>query len=369
MRLQVTSVVAAIGLWTGQASAEGRGATWLSIFSSSDQLTVISPQASARVPLRDWLTADMSYEADIITSASVDLVTAASPRGYQEERHGFSVGTTLRPADATVIAAHYTPSFEPDYVSHAVAFSAEREWWDRRLTTQIGYRVSADRIGRRGDAESTWRSLGTHSFTLGLGWVFSRRMVGDVVYEIQFHDGFQSSPYRYVPMVREGSSQPIGVPESVPNERTRHAIAAGIRRAFGSQWFGSTRFRFYADTWGIKSFSNEFEVQRSLLGSRLLLGLHGRIYEQTSAAFHSYRYELRGDGIPKLRDADKMLSSSFSFLGGPRADLSFGQFGPISDLHASCMFEFYVQRFFNFAPLSERYATIVSFGLAAEFDP
>ncbi|MBK9265254.1 MAG: DUF3570 domain-containing protein [Polyangiaceae bacterium] len=370
MRLQVIGAFAAMMLWTAPAVAEGRGATWVSFFSSSDHLTVISPQASARVPLRDWLTMDASYEADVITAASVDLVTAASPRGYQEERHGFSAGATFRPAAATVVAAQYTPSFEPDYVSHGVALSAEREWWDRRLTTQVGYRFSADRIGRRGDAQDTWQKLNSHSLTVGLGWVFSRRMVGDVVYELQFHDGFQSSPYRYVPIYHPGSNYAIGgVPESVPTERTRHAIAAGLRRAFGSHWFGSARLRLYADTWGIASFTNEFEVQRSLFGSRILLGLRGRIYGQSSATFHAYRYELRDDALPKFRDADKMLSSGFSFLGGPRIDASFGRIGPISDLRATCMFEFYAQRFFNFAPLSERYATIVSFGVAAEFDP
>ena len=369
MRMQMMAIIGVILLWTTPSAAEGRGASWLSIFSSSDHLTVISPQASARIPLRDWLTADASYEADIITAASVDLVTAASPRGYQEERHGLSAGATVRPGAATVLSAHYAPSFEPDYVSHGITFSAEREWIDRRLTTQFGYRFSYDRMGRRGDALDTWHTLKNHSITFGLGWVFSRRMVGDVVYEAQFHDGFQASPYRYVPIYLEGSTQPIGLPESVPRERIRHAISAGIRRAFGSKWFGSTRMRFYTDTWGVTSFSHEVEVQRSLFGDHILVALRERLYEQSSATFHAYRYESHGEQLPGLRDADKMLSSAFSFLGGPRIEASFGKIGPIPDLRASCSFEFYLQRFFNFAPLSERHATIVSLGLTAEFDP
>lgn len=369
MRLQIAIWMAILLFWTTPALADGRGAAWLSVFSSNDGLTVVSPQAAARAEIRDWLSADANYEADIISAASVDLITAASPRGYREERHGFGAGVTIRPAEATVLSVHYGPSFEPDYVSHGASVSAEREWFDRRLTTQIEYRFSIDRIGRRGDAASTWRDLQNHSLAASLGWVFSRRMVGSLVYEAQFHDGFQASPYRFVRLFRAGYPQPVSIPEAVPDQRIRHAFAMGLRRAFSSQWFGNLHLRLYTDSWGISSFTSEAEVQRTFWGSRLTLGVRGRVYEQSSATFHAFRYDWSSNGLRKWRDADKMLSSSFSFLGGPRIELRLGPAGPISEVMASCSIDFYTQHFFNFAYLTERQATMTAFGLTAEFDP
>lgn len=369
MRLQIIAVAAAVIAYSGDAAPAGRAAGWVSFYSSDDGLTIVSPQAALRVPALDRVDIEASYDADVITAASADVVSAASPRGYSEVRHGFSVGVVTRPAEATTLAAHYIPSFEPDYSSQGFSASVEREWIDRRLTTQLGYRLSLDSVGRSGSDRSTFQALSTHNLSAGLAWVFSPKMVGDVAYELTVNDGAQSSPYRFVFVSFPGASLPVGLPESTPETRSRHALAAGLRRALDGGFFGSVRLRLYADSWGVLSYTDEIEVQRAFFDSRLILGLSGRIYGQTGASFHKYRYDATALSAPRYRDADKMLSSSFSILGGARAEGSLGPIGPLADARGTLKIELYEQRFFEYAPLPERRAAIVSIGVAGELPP
>lgn len=367
MRLQVIAVAAAVFLWSAPAATEGRAAGWVSIYSSDDGLTVVSPQISTSVPIRDVVNIDAEFDADIITAASVDVMTAASPRGFEETRHGYTVGATYHPEAETDIGVHYIPSFESDYESHGLTVSASREWFDRRLTTEIGYRLTFDAVGRSGTDPATWRSLTTNGVVLGVGWVFDPKMVGQLAYEWQIHTGYQSSPYRSVPIYYSEIEGPAGAPERVPEDRTRHALAGAIRRALGGGWFGAASLRLYMDTWGIFSHTEELDVQLSLFRARLILGFAARTYGQSSASFHEYRYSASNGAIPVYRSADKMLSSSWSLLAGPRVDVGAGRIGPLEDLRATFKAELYDQHFFEFAPLEERRAVIISFGTAAEF--
>lgn len=367
MRLQVIGAIAAVLFWSEPAAPEGRAASWVSIYSSNDGLTVVSPQLSTSIPIRDVLNVDVEFDADVITAASVDLMTAASPRGYQETRHGYTLGATYHPDAETDIGAHYIPSFEPDYESHGLTISASREWIDRRLTTEIGYRLTFDAVGRSGTDSATWRSLTTNGVSLGLAWVFNPKTVGQLVYELQVHAGYQSSPYRWVPIHYFNIAGPVGAPERVPEDRTRHALSGAVRRALGGGWFGAASLRFYVDTWGIVSHTEELDVQLSLFRSRLIFGFAARTYGQSSASFHEYRYSASNGAIPVYRSADKILSSSWSLLAGPRVDVGTGRVGPLDDIRGTFKVEIYDQHFFAFAPLEERRAVILSFGAAGEF--
>ncbi|MCC6557494.1 MAG: DUF3570 domain-containing protein, partial [Polyangiaceae bacterium] len=355
---------AAALLWAAPAAPEGRAAGWLSVLATDDGLTVISPQLSVRAPVGDALEVELGYDADVITAASADVIAAASPRGYTETRHGVGVGATWRPAAATSLGARYLPSFEGDYESQGVAITAEREWIDRRLTTQVGYRFAFDEIGRRGDAREAWRSLDTHGVTLALAWVFGPRTVGQISYEGQILDGYQASPYRFVPVDLAGV--PVGVPERAPDDRARHAVALGLRHAITPQWFTATSDRVYADTWGIVSHTEEIELQRSSIGGGLILGAGLRLYGQTRADFYERRYAAPDGALPRYRTADKMLAPSYSLLAGPRIEVGLGPLGPLSDLRATAKIELYVQRFIDYDRLTGRRAVIPAIGIAGE---
>jgi hypothetical protein len=344
---------------TTRAWGSDRAASWLSIHTSTDGLTVISPQVAARGSVRT-VELQAGWDADVITGASVDVRTSASPRGYTEVRQGLALGTTWRPQAGTALAFRYTPSWEPDYESETFSASATDEWMGHRLTTIIGVRGSFDRIGRVGSSRDTWRSLDTGGLELGLGWVFSPRTVGHVTVETQLARGFQASPYRFV---RVGG---FGVPEQAPDARERFALAAGLRHALGRRWFAAASVRFYDDSWSVASHAEELDFSWAAVRDRVVVGASARFYGQSAASFYRSEYAFAPGGIPSLRTADKLLAPSMSVLGAMRASIAWRNLGLLDELRATAKLEIYEQRLFDFQALSSRAAVILSFGIAGE---
>lgn len=376
MRLQIRRIAMAgmiAGLYASALSAlaeEGRGAAWVSVFHTNDRLTVISPQAALKAPVLDIADIEAAVDVDIITAATVDVLAAASPRGYSETRHGYSAGGTYHAAEGVDIGLTYMPSFEPDYISHGAMANASVDFIDRRLTVDASYRFSIDSVGRTGSARPEWKGLSIHGASLTLAWVFDPWMVGQLSYEFQAQFGYMESPYRYVPLYYRGFPGPIAVSESVPDTRFRHALSADMRRALGAGFFGRSHLRLYIDSWDVLSHTEEIELQRAMLGSHLIVGIAGRIYGQGSASFYRYRYTSDQNipsTIPKYRSADKMLSSQWTWLAGPRIEVSTGLTGPFSALRFTLKAEIYEQHFLNFPLLNERTALMLSGGAAGEY--
>ena len=367
MRLQVAIAALAALVLTDTALAGTRAATWVSVYTDDDHLTVVSPVLNVRGNVTDELQVDVGYDVDVITAASVDVVTAASPRGYDESRHGFALGATYKPRPETTLGLRYIPSFEPDYESHGVSTTVGNEWIDRRLTTALTYRVTFDSIGRIGDARDRWRSASEHAIGVSVGWVFDRRTIGDLAYELDLREGFMASPYRFVPVTWDDSElMTVYVPEAVPDRRVSHAIGLGLRRAFTATWFARYNYRLYFDTWGILSHTGSVAVEHAFPGDRLVVGLHARAYNQSAADFYRRRYYAPVGTAPRYRAADKMLSESWSVLTTARGEYDLGPIGPFEVFAVTVKAGIYYQRFLNFEPLTSRRGLIFSLGIAAE---
>jgi hypothetical protein len=367
VRLQLIATLALLGS-PAAAEAEGRAAGWISIYADDDGLTVVSPQLTLRAAPRGDLEVAVSYDVDVITAATADVVTAASPRGFEETRHGAGVGLSWRLDPRTSIGAGYAGSWEPDYRSHALTAQASREWLDRRLTTRLAASWAADAVGRAGDARDRWRPLATSAYAARAAWVFDRRTVGEVTYELQLLDGYQASPYRYVSIEWTGDTPgDLAVSEAVPTLRVRHALAVSVRRALTRRWFAAATQRSYRDSWQMVSYTAECELQRTLARERLLTGIAARGYWQSAAGFYEERYVAATGAIPAYRTADKMLAGSWSALIGARAQLEAGPRGPFERLRGVLKLEVYRQRFVDFGPLDTRRAVITSLGLVGEF--
>lgn len=370
MRLQL-SMLAALAFASLLASvtvaqADQRAATWISVYADDDSLAVISPQVTIRGDVSEEVEISAGYEIDVISAATVDVVTAASPRGYEEQRHGLSIGALWTPEPKTKVSAKYLPSWEVDYRSHSFTSGVSREWLSRRLTTSLNGRVGFNRVGRSGSHSSSFRALRTLSVGLGVGWIASRWTVLEAVYEPQWHHGFMASPYRFVE-VRWSDGSTVSAPEVVPDQRVRHAVGLGVRHALNRQWYLSGKYRFYRDNWGIWSHTAETELQRAVRWDKLILGLTMRGYRQNKADFHEARYERMSGLLPEYRSADKMLTGSWSMLGAARAQVNAGSFGFVDALRVTLKYEIYDQHFLDFQALKRRVGQTTSLGASAEF--
>lgn len=370
MRLPLSCTLLALSLATlvaraPLAAAQTRAAGWVSVYGASDGLVVVSPQVTAKADVHEQVEVQGGYEVDVISAASVDVLTAASPRGYTEVRQALSAAAAWKPERGVRVGALYTPSWEPDFVSHSVTASGSREWLDARLTTEASVRAAFEEVGRTGAARDTWLPVHTGGLALGVGWVFGPRTLGQLAYEAQATGGFQSSPYRFVRMYAPGSATPFGASEAAPDERVRHAVGASLRHALTPHWFVTASLRLYRDTWQVTSHTEELELQRTALGDRLVAGLSARVYGQSAASFYEGRYVSNGD-LPRYRTADKMLARSWTGLAGLRLSYAVRGVWGLGELRLTSKVELYNQRFFDFAPLTSRQSVIGSFGIAGE---
>lgn len=367
MRLQLALLAAALTIGAAAtAAADGRAGSWLAVYGDDDRVTVISPRVAATEEVADELSIEVGYDADVISAASADVVSAASRRGFEEVRHGLRLGAVWSPEPGAALSLALVGSTENDYRSAGLVLAAVREWRDRRLSTGLELRLTSDQVGRAGEARAHWRSLEAAAASLAVAWIVDARTVADLTYELGLARGFLGSPYRYVPVVWESGVR-MQVPEAVPERRQRHAAALGLRRALPRALFARAGYRLYRDSWGIWSHTGELEVQRAFRHDTVFLGTELRGYHQSAADFHRAAYRIETGMLPAHRDADKLLARSVSLLGALRLEVSLGRPGPLETLRVTAKLEHYRQRFSDFAALPRRSAWVGALGLQAEY--
>ena len=209
MRLQLALLVLA-----STASADTTFEAKTQVYADSDHTQVISPVVAAQADVTPDTTVSLGYLADVVTSASVDIVSQASKTTIHDTRHQVSAGLAQRPRIAAR-AAGYSFSRENDYLSHSLSIGAEKELFDKNTTIGIGYALGLDTVGRADDMNFS-RSLTVQSTSLTLTQVVNERAIMQFTYELSDAeassrariDSCRSAP-RSMRRHRSGSSRAI----------------------------------------------------------------------------------------------------------------------------------------------------------------
>lgn len=296
------------------AGAAERAGSAVLMYRDNDHVTVWKPVASVSTD-QGALSAHARWSTDFVTAASVDLVTAASPRGYSEQRHESELGAGWTLGEGRRVDVSGTVSREPDFHSDALNLAAVWEWLDRRLVTTAGVGLAQAATGRTGD-DNAWRDRTSRDGHLQLSLVASPNSVVDVVWTLQDLQGYQANLYRYVRLYRPGEAQHLtAVAEQVPDERWRHAMLLRLRQRVGKAWFAQGDYRFYTDTWGMTAHTVSARAIWTLPGGTWTLRGEGRGHSQTGASFYRSQYQTVAD-VPQWRTADKELGPMWTAAGG-----------------------------------------------------
>ena len=297
-------------------------------YADTDHVFVVSPSIAGSLsnPVTGWKVGGR-YLVDVVSAASVDIVSTASRR-WEEVRHAGSVDGSYKLGDFGVGAGGVV-SIEPDYQSYAGGGSITRDLLDKNLTLLVGYSHGHDIGGRTGTPFSVFsRTLDINGFKGGATVLVSAStlvsLVGDVIHEA----GDPSKPYRYVPLFAPGTQLPLGASaavvtqslsaralEQLPLKRDRFSLSARLAHRFTLSTVRVDE-RVYIDTWGLKASTLDgrfiFDV-----GRRLSLGPHVRLHGQTSVDFWQRAYALRpGSDLPALRTGDRELGPLINVTGG-----------------------------------------------------
>lgn len=352
MRLQLIALVAtlaapAVGLaQEDRDPGQGDVSSKLSVYADDDQTTVMTTAVDGEVTLPAELSVGAHVLVDAVSTASVDVVSAATGR-WTENRveTGGRVGAEI--AHSVQTSLRYVLSQENDWLSHSVQAGAGRDFADKNTRLEAAYGVTLNSVGRANDPTFE-KDLSVHSAQAGLTQLWSETTLFQASYSLQLANGFMSSPYRYVGT----ASGMTSMPETHPDSRMRHAINFRALRSLGSRMAIDAVYRFYTDDWGIQSHTASTAL-RLEAGKSFDVRLRARGYYQTEADFYAESY----DDIQRFMTVDRELSNFWDVAGGLKLAYTIGGF--VIDAKVDAV----RYEFLNFSLLQRRTALITDIGL------
>lgn len=250
-------------------------------------ITVEGPSVLVRKKFGDSVSASYQYYEDLISSASIDVVTQASP--YKERRVQQNFGLDFLHGN-TLYSGGFISSVEPDYNSKTGFFSVSQSMFGDLTTVSFGFTRGWDRVGRthQGIVDTSFSADADHrNWSAGLSQVLTRNLLLGLNFETDESEGYLHSPYRSVryvdPTVERGYSYE---PERYPGTRTGNAASAQLKYYLPYHAAIDGSYRFYTDTWGILANTLHFGYTQPL-GSSWTLEATARYYWQGHATFYS----------------------------------------------------------------------------------
>jgi hypothetical protein len=312
-----------------------RASTEMAAYSDSDHVTVFTPSVGVSI---DNVTQGASlrghYLVDVVSAASVDIVSTASRR-WTEVRQAGTLEGEYKPRDFG-IAVSGSASSEPDYLSYTVGARMTYDLDAKNTTLLLGYAYGHDTIGRHGTPFSVFaRELTRASYAAGITQVVDRSTVVGAALDVVIENGDQSKPYRYVPMFTASvaASAPLGASldwvtahrlperplEQLPLSRRRFALTGRVAHRFDGSTLRASE-RVYDDTWGL--FASTTDVRWIFdVGKRFAVWPHGRYHVQTPVTFWQRAYvsgntATGGWDLPEFRTGDRELGPLSTIGGG-----------------------------------------------------
>jgi Protein of unknown function (DUF3570) len=330
-----TRALLAVMLIDGAARAQSayvvKASSETAQYADTDHVFVTTPSVSGSVAKpASGMSLSGSYLVDVVSAASVDIVSTASRR-WQEVRQAGTLEAAYKPGTFGV-TANGALSSEPDYLSYAAGVLLAQDLVEKNVTLFTGYGYAHDVAGRTGTPFSVFsHTFDTSSVKAGLTFLIDRATTGTALVDAQFLSGDSAETYRYLPLFAPGTVVPVGalidtvnalrlsarVSEEVPLSRNRYALTLRLAHRFHASTVRIEE-RLYDDTWGLLAQTADgwwlFD-----LGKRVELGPHLRLHDQEGVHFWQRAYVLGpGFNFPAYRTGDRELGPLLNFTGGGR---------------------------------------------------
>jgi hypothetical protein len=361
----------------------------MSGYTDTNSVNVATPSINASIssPTAGWNVGG-SFLFDVVTAASPDIVSEASP-AFRDRRYAGVFTGGYKPGKFGVQATGDV-SVENDYDSFGGGLAFTADLRDKLLTPRFAYNYSHDIIGRTGTPWSVFHhDLDTHEVEAGVTMVLNSTTLLSLNATGQFERGDQSKPYRYIPMFAPdiAARVPVGATidlvnqyrlpfrplEQLPTSRDRIAVGLRLAKRFSS--LNSTLRldqRLYYDSWGIAATTTDARYVQDI-GKRFRFWPHLRLNAQTGAGFYQLAYAALKDAqarvtIPLYRSDDRELGPLITLTAG--GGLRFALTAPDSktQIGVNAAGDLMYTRFFDALFVTTRTAVYGTVGMDFEFD-
>lgn len=345
--MQLRFVLAALlgALSSSGVAAQVEAVDRASIYVDDDRTTIVTNVTAARVDVHEEVSLGAHYLVDAISSASVDVVSAAT-RHFDEIRHEAAADVAWADGESSV-SASYVYSREHDWSSHSASAGFTRDFARHNYTLGLGASYVHNFVGRADDANFSER-LQVWGANASLVWTATPDDLLRFGFSGTFLAGYQESPYRYVRYLDDVHAQvTLALPEEVPETRARGALTVHWNHALGGAGAMRTHVRAYGDSWRVLSLTAGAEWVQEFGDFTLAPGV--RLYGQSGAGFYRDIYPR----AMRYMSADRELSPFVDVFYGLR--FAWGRdVGPLEEVRVEAKVVGFEFAFFDFSRLPSR---------------
>jgi hypothetical protein len=349
MRLQLIFAAVfglAVLLFAARAAAQALAKvdTRSGLYQDTDRTTITTANVAARGALTH-VGVEARYLVDVITSASVDVISAATG-AFHDVRTEIEGGADWHDDDRK-LSASYVHSIENDWESHTGNVGFSHDFAHHDVTLKLGGTYVYNDVGRAHDL-NFHRKMMVAGGTAGLTFVLSPDDLLDASYTLSYVEGYQASPYRFV-YFGGGDVLPFGAPENDPDQRFRNAVTLRYNRHLFSDTALRSHARAYFDSWGVLSATAGTEYAVGVGSFEPALFVRG--YAQQRALFYQPTYAQ----AMTYMTADRELSTFVDVFGGARVTWRRKHVSSVvDDLSLEAKVTGFYFRFLDFPRLPER---------------
>ena len=280
-------------------------------------VTIDGPSVLVRKKAGKSLSFVGNYYVDMISSASIDVITTASP--YTEERTQWSLGMDYLRGNTTMRVG-YTSSVESDFDAKSYSFSVSQDMFGDLTTVTLSYGLGDDLVRSSVD-ESFEEPLDRQIYGIGITQILTQNLISSINIETVTEEGYLNNPYRVVryldPLSASGYSFE---PELYPNTRTSNAVGLRARYFLPYRAAVEGEYRFFTDTWDIEAHTAAISYIHPW-NDWTFTGKF-RYHDQTGAHFYRDLFERpqqtnfrgRDKEISPLTSYTLMLQAAYEFI-------------------------------------------------------
>jgi hypothetical protein len=321
----------------------------MSAYTDTDNVTVFTPSVSATVEnVTEGISVHGHYLVDVVSAASVDIVSTASGR-WNEVRQAGGLEGTYKPRDTGITVASAV-SDEPDYLAFSAGGQVTHDFNEKNSTLLLGYGYGHDTVGYHGTPFSVFsHTVQSSTISLALTQVVNRSTVASLAVEGAIETGDSSKPYRYIPLfsAAEAARVPNGASvayvtaarlperptEQLPLNRQRYSASGRLAHRFDGSTLRAEE-RVYVDSWLLLASSTDlrwiFGISR-----RVQLWPHLRVHAQNEVSFWRRAYVSESSSLfvlPALRTGDRELGPLVTETAGGGLKVFLGDAGAVKQL-------------------------------------
>jgi hypothetical protein len=246
-------------------------------------VTVDGPSLLVRKKFGENFSLAANYYVDMVSSASIDVLSQASP--YTETRRQASLAVDMLHGK-TQYSLAYINSQENDYTANTASFDVSQDMFGDLTTVSFGFSRAWDQVRRNGDP--TFKEpVDRWSYRLGVAQIVTPALMMGLSFETITDTGYLNNPYRSARYADR--TVPAGYawePEVYPNTHTSNAVSV---TADYFLWYRAAvhgMYRYYTDTWGVAGNTARLGYTHPI-GDRWILEADYRWYGQSKANFYS----------------------------------------------------------------------------------